>query len=370
MHMLLVRLVMLVLGLLLFLQAPIPGDADRGARLFDSQRCVVCHAIQGRGGQLAPDLGKSTGRALTPSLLASLVWNHGPRMWSSFEGLGIAKPQLSEQQAADLFAYFYAFRYFEKPGDAARGRQVFLNLSCARCHSPSGAAGPQGAPPVSKWTSLGSPLLLAGALWNHASAMETAMKERGIRWPVIDAQKLTDLLVYLRNLPGSPTVEAGFTVGAPEPGEALFRSKGCATCHKGSLDLSTRGGGRTPTDFAAAMWNHAPLMFYKTPPLAAGEMRELAGYLWSLQYFEEKGDARRGAKVYARKQCDSCHADASWFAPSLSKRAQPLNSIAVVSALWRHGPAMLARMEERGMKWPRFKDEEMADLIAYVNSLR
>jgi cytochrome c2 len=118
------------------------------------------------------------------------------------------------------------------------------------------------------------------------------------------------------------------------------------------------------------MWNHAPLMFYKTPPLEAGEMRELAGYLWSLQYFEERGDAGRGARVYARKGCDSCHADASWYAPSLSKRAQPLNSIGVVSALWRHGPEMVKRMQERKMEWPRFRDDEMRDLIAYVNSLR
>ncbi len=359
-----------LIGLLLLLQAPIPGDADRGARLFDSQRCVVCHAVNGRGGHLAPDLGKPRGRAFTPSLLASLVWNHGPEMWSAFKGLGIQRPELTDQQSADLFAYFYAFRYFDKPGDASRGRQAFLNLSCAQCHSVSGSQGPAGAPPVSQWSSLGNPLLLAGALWNHASAMESAMNKRGIRWPVIDAGKLTDLLVYLRNLPGSRTVEAGFSTGSPESGEALFRSKGCIGCHKGSLDLSARGGGRTPTDFAAAMWNHAPLMFYKTPPLAQGEMRELAGYLWSLQYFEEHGDAAKGAKVYARKQCDSCHADASWYAPSLTKRAQPLNSISVVSALWRHGPEMLNRMNQRGMKWPLFRDNELLDLIAYVNSMR
>ncbi|MEZ5404148.1 MAG: cytochrome c [Bryobacteraceae bacterium] len=367
---------MRLLALLLLLQAPVPaqapvpGDAARGARLFDSQRCVVCHAVQGRGGKLAPDLGKSTGRAFTPALLASLVWNHSPEMWTAFEGMGIEKPKLDEQQAADLFAYFYAFRYFEKPGDAARGRQVFLDKSCAQCHGLRQGEGPAAAPPVSNWTSLGSPLLLAGALWNHASAMEAAMKQRGLRWPTINAQQLTDLLVYLRNLPGSKTVESGLSTGSPEAGEALFRAKGCVTCHKGSLDLVTRGGGKTPTDFAAAMWNHAPLMFYKTPQLAEGEMRELAGYLWTLQYFEERGDPKHGARVYQRKHCDTCHADASWLAPSLTKRAQPLNAIGVVSALWRHGPQMRKTMQERNIEWPRFRDDEMRDLIAYVNSLR
>ena len=36
----------------------------------------------------------------------------------------------------------------------------------------------------------------------------------------------------------------------------------------------------------------------------------------------------------------------------------------MVSALWRHGPAMLEQMKEQGTPWPRFDGREMADLIA------
>ena len=40
----------------------------------------------------------------------------------------------------------------------------------------------------------------------------------------------------------------------------------------------------------------------------------------------------------------------------------------MVSVLWQHGPAMLARMKDEKLAWPRFSGPEMADLIAYLNS--
>jgi hypothetical protein len=40
----------------------------------------------------------------------------------------------------------------------------------------------------------------------------------------------------------------------------------------------------------------------------------------------------------------------------------------MVSALWRHGPAMLEQMRKDGVPWPRFEGSQMADLIAYLNS--
>jgi hypothetical protein len=40
----------------------------------------------------------------------------------------------------------------------------------------------------------------------------------------------------------------------------------------------------------------------------------------------------------------------------------------MVSILWRHGPSMLQQMQSKNMQWPRFKEQEMSDLIAYLNS--
>jgi len=104
----------------------IPGDAGRGEKTFATQGCVHCHSVGGKGGTVGPDLGRRIGRSYTPSLMASLMWNHAPEMWSAMEKTGLARPQLGAEQAADLFAYFYAARYFEQAGDAGRGKQVAL----------------------------------------------------------------------------------------------------------------------------------------------------------------------------------------------------------------------------------------------------
>jgi cytochrome c553 len=119
--------------------AVVPGDASRGAELFKSEKCVSCHSVNGQGGKIAPDLARGGGSQYTPSTMVALMWNHAPAMWAAMEKAGIEKPKLSTDQAADLFAYFYAFRYFEKPGDAARGKRVFeslCRLSWAVCKRP------------------------------------------------------------------------------------------------------------------------------------------------------------------------------------------------------------------------------------------
>ncbi|MBM3810329.1 MAG: c-type cytochrome [Acidimicrobiia bacterium] len=347
---------------------PIPGDAARGAALFQSQKCIVCHSVQGEGGGSAPDLGKRSARAYTPSLLASLMWNHAPVMWRALEQAGIAKPQLDTQQAADLYAYLYAFRYFEKPGDAGRGRQYFYRKACADCHSldPGGTGT---GPAVSSWAALTDSIALSHAMWTHGPQMYQAMTKNKIDWPRISAQELTDLMVYLRNLPDRKPGQEAFSPAPPESGESLFQSKGCSGCHQGSLRLDARLRSRTMTDFAASMWNHSPKMLQLPPSITLPDMRMLVGYLWSIQFFEDPGNARRGESTFRKKGCAQCHEGASPTAPSLAGRG-PVNSISLVSVLWKHGPAMIEQMIKQNIAWPRFKDSEMADLAAYLNQKR
>jgi mono/diheme cytochrome c family protein len=91
------------------------------------------------------------------------------------------------------------------------------------------------------------------------------------------------------------------------------------------------------------------------------------GYLWSVQYFDRPGNAGRGKAVFGKKNCGSCHRDASSGAPDLSARAGGMTPFAMVDVLWKHGPAMKSRMDEKHLAWPRFDGSEMADLIAYLN---
>jgi len=348
--------------------AIIPGDARRGAQLFDSEQCVQCHSVNGHGGSSAPDLGRRVDRNFTPSVMASLMWNHAPAMWSAMGKQGIMKPTLSQQSAADLFAYFISARFFEKPGDAGRGKQVFTSKHCAECHGITTVKEP-GAPPVAKWESLADPVVLAQQMWNHGAKMKQVMAQKKFAWTEITAQELTDLLVYLQNLPQTRNLAQNFQFGPSESGEQLFQSKGCSGCHNGKMALELLLKNQTITQIAADMWNHQPEMKQPPPTLTQEEMRQILDYVWAREYFSGDGNAERGKRVFADKNCAVCHNDPSSGAPNLAGHQGAYSDITMVAALWEHGPRMLAEMERRKLAWPRFTAEQMSDLIAYLNGL-
>ena len=175
------------------------------------------------------------------------------------------------------------------------------------------------------------------------------------------------MLVYLRNLPFPPSRSPVFQIGSDADGEAVFKARACAGCHPSVSELSARTHGKTLTEVAAAMWNHEPIMSKAgaTPTkFAPDEMRDLLGYLWAQQFFQDAGLPAVGRKVFVAKRCASCH-DAEGKAPKLAGGG--FNGSAMVSALWRHGPSMLIQMRQDGVQWPRFEGSQMADLIAYLN---
>jgi cytochrome c2 len=342
------------------------ADARRGAELFGSEMCLRCHSINGQGGHVGPDLGQRRDRDYTPALLASLMWNHAPAMWKAAGADKLQLPPLSDAQAADLFAYFYSVRYFEKPGDAGRGKRLFHAKHCEECHGVSGG-GP--GKPVNTWESLSDPIMLLTRIWNHTSQMRTAFAEKKITWPNLTGQEMTDLLVYLQNLPQAPHVATEFSLSAPDAGKALFASKGCVDCHNGKLALEGRLAHSTLTSVAAAMWDHAPQMLQMPPALNENEMRSIVSYVWATQFFAGQGDAGHGKRLFAQKNCAGCHNDASSGAPSLAHGKDAYSPVTMVAALWKHGPRMLERMEQKKLEWPRFSSGEMSDLVAYMNTL-
>ena len=170
------------------------------------------------------------------------------------------------------------------------------------------------------------------------------------------------MLVYLRNLPETRDRAAEFHVAPAAGGEAVFQLK-CANCHHRNLEARVRT--LTLTEIAAEMWNHAPAK--QAPNLTDDEMRDLLGYLWMRQFVQAPGSAARGKRVFERKHCAGCHTAGG--APNLAAN-KPYSDIAMLSALWEHGPRMLERMQEKRISWPRFEGGEMVDLIAYLNSIQ
>jgi mono/diheme cytochrome c family protein len=345
------------------------GDAQAGGDLFETQHCIQCHSVNGRGGKLAPDLGQKLDRDYTPAFLTTLMWNHAPEMWMAMQQQGIPVPQFSQQSAADLFAYFVAAHYFEMPGDAARGEQVFRSKHCAECHGITSSK-VAGAPPVAMWNSLADPIALATEMWDHAGRMREEFAKRKLGWVELTGQDLSDLLVYLRGLPATKGLSKDFHLPTGTTGQTLFQSKGCAGCHTGELGLEKRLRSQTITDIAADMWDHARNMGPHAPMLSEDEMREIIGSIWSRQYFRGTGNPQRGQKVFAERNCATCHNNPSSGAPNLANLHQSFSDIAMISVLWDHGPKMLELMKQRNIPWPRFAAQQMSDLIAYLNSLQ
>jgi len=343
------------------------ADSARGQKLFETLQCVQCHSVAGQGGRIAPDLGKIVDRDFTPASLAATMWNHAPSMWASMRTRGIQAADMNAQAARDLYAYFYSARFFDKPGDAGRGKRAFTDRGCTKCHGLTSPARPM-VKPVSQWEVVDDPITLAQAMWNHRQYMIDESGASRVKLPELSAQDLTDILVYVRHLPSPPSKAPVFMIGTDHDGVAVFNAKGCPECHTSGTELGLKLKGETLTAIAAQMWNHAPKMAVGTKPVqfAPGEMRELLDYLWARQFFQDTGNSSAGRRVFDAKRCSTCHRDSSNGAPKIEGTS--LTAADMVSALWHHGPQMLDQMKTKNIAWPRFEGSQMSDLLAYLNS--
>ncbi len=337
-------------------QAP-EGDSARGESALRNCGCVRCHRLNGGGGNSAPDLGKRVARSYSSGRLAGVLWNHAGVRWNYQADQGA----LSGAEAADMLAYFVSRRYFEAPGDARRGKQVFAAAGCSRCHGITEQVEAD-AKPVAGWDGLRDPVALTQALYNCARRMSQTFQQRGIPYPRLSARQINDLLVYADNLPAARGRPARFQLASAGDGRALFLSKGCGNCHHGTLSLENRTFRFTMAALAAAAWNHGRMGGSARTPLSYDETSALVNYLWSIR---SRGDCERGRSVF-RSKCAGCHDDSAPASLSGGGAEPPLTLVA--AALWNKGPSMRAAMARKGLPWPQCYGIEMADLAAYLGT--
>jgi cytochrome c2 len=359
-----VGFVLIVLAGLSDLEAADAANSSRGGRLLETLSCLECHRMNGKGGASASDLGWWVGRNLMPASVAAMMWNHAPEMWAAMRERSIVPAEIDDHAADDLFAYFYTIRFFERTGDAERGRAAFESKGCSTCHGIRSPKLPA-TRPASEWESISDPIALASAMWNHNAAATGEGGKQRVR-PQLTSRELTDLVIYLQGQVKVPRVFGSVPLGSgPKGGETLLRARGCNACHT-EVALAEGLKGKTLTDVAAVMWNHQSPTASVAPRLTVAEMREIAGYLWAPGFFENSGDAAAGRRVFSDQHCDTCH-----IAPRnglTENRGRRSSAITMVSALWRHDPKVLEEMKARGIAWPRFEGSQMSDLIAFLNS--
>jgi mono/diheme cytochrome c family protein len=175
----------------------LPADPGRGATLF-RKHCIACHAIDGVGGTVAPDLGSVGQLASTLTQVAGQMWNHSPEMWAEMTAKDIERPAFEGQEMADLIAFLYSVRYFELAGSPAVGQELFVERECSRCHGLEGE-GAEFGPGVRRHRHILTQVTLANALWSHGPAMYKRSQELGLDWPSLQESDVGHLLVFLNS---------------------------------------------------------------------------------------------------------------------------------------------------------------------------
>jgi mono/diheme cytochrome c family protein len=287
-------------------------------------------------------------------------------MWQNIERATMAPPRLARNDAFDIIAYFAAAGYFEQPGDAKRGARTYVRQGCARCHALQGpSTGGFAGPAVAQWSFAGDTVELFHAMWRHAPIMKAALDNRNMTWPSLSGQEMADILAWvgpqMRNGAGKGKPPE-LAIGDPDKGREIFAMKQCVVCHAGKRTLEDLPYEHTLTELAAVLWNHAPMMMALPPSLNRQELADIVAYLWTTRYFEEPGSVAKGRSLFETKRCVVCH---SSFAAGVD-----FDAAAFIAAMWKHGPDVLAKARGLGIEWPAFANREMADLIAFANSIR
>ena len=360
-------------------------DPLAGAQVFGAKGCSKCHSVNGVGGKVGPDLARIA-RPRTFYDLAADMWNHLQKMTGKMQELGIARPRLDSREAADLVGFLFTLNYFDSPGNAEAGRKLFTEKRCVLCHTYHGAGGVVG-PNLDHLTQFRSPIYVASAMWNHGPQMAEKMKEKGIERPTFTGNELRDLIAYLAPATAGPEEGPVYALpGRPDVGRQLFAEKRCVECHsvggvggKVGPDLVERGVRQSPIEFATTIWNKAPKMAaamrtrgITLPQLTPSEMADIVAYLYSVRYFGSAGNIQNGWTVATRKGCLVCHAvrgERGKPASDVTKWKGLDSPAAVLAALWNHAVVTPPSIGGQKAEWPLFKPQEMADLIALIQSL-
>ena len=353
-----------------------PQDPTAGSRVFGAKGCARCHAVNGIGGKEGPDLARLA-RPRSFYDLAAALWNHAPRMAERMRQLGIARPQLDGRESGDLVAFLFTANYFDRPGDADAGRRLFTTKRCIACHQVGGSGGVIG-PKLDSLKQYATPIYLAAEMWNHAPQMAEVMTAKGIARPGFTGPELRDLMAYVGAASPASADPLYVLPGRPEIGRRLFSEKRCASCHgiggrdgKVGPDLAERRLQGSLTDFAAAMWNKTPAMIaamrsagVSVPHLRPGEMADIVAYLASVRYLPSGGDPRKGLAVANAKGCVGCH-------PRDLDASRGVDTIGdALAALWNHSFIAESRAAGGRSGSAVISGDEMADLIAYLQSRR
>jgi cytochrome c2 len=240
-----------------------PGNAEQGERVLHRYRCDSCHAIGGQGGAVGPDLERWA-RFVNPIVWAQKMWDHAEEMEAQMASMGIGWPEFEPRDLVNIIAYIRSrgigeSKEYIEPGSPSRGKEIFGARGCETCHKIGGDRG--GTIDLNEADLPETLAGIASRMWNHAPAMQRAMRRKSSPATSIEAQEMADVIAYVL----TRRYYAG--EGDPKRGAQVFEAKGCSTCHAlgeggGGVgpDLSSVRGNASPVFMAYVMWRWGPTM--------------------------------------------------------------------------------------------------------------
>ena len=165
------------------------GEPGLGRTVFE-RNCEGCHSF-GSYGTKVDLLARQRPLSITGYIAA--MWNHAPDM----RRRSGATAKLNAGEMPDLIAYLFAQRYFLERGSVLKGRKVFDEKGCAKCHEARRKE--TGAPDLAQVSEVFSPITLTSAVWRHGPSMMEKMKEQKIPWPEFNGSEMADLITYLNS---------------------------------------------------------------------------------------------------------------------------------------------------------------------------
>jgi len=276
---------------------------------------------------------------------------------------------------------------FSPSQDPLAGARVFGAKGCVKCHSINGVGGKIG-PDLARRIKPRSFYDVATAMWNHLPRMADRMKQLGITRPQLTAQEAGDLVGFLYtlnyfDLPGNTAA-----------GRQLFSEKKCIVCHQvggtGGVvgpNLDSLRQFASPIYVTSAMWNHGPAMAeamkakgVERPTFTAQELRDLIAFLAPATggapegpLYVLPGRPELGRGLFVEKKCIQCHSVGGvggQVGPDLVGLGVRRSPVEFAATIWNKAPAMMTAMATRGITVPQLRPEEMADLVAYLYSVR
>lgn len=276
---------------------------------------------------------------------------------------------------------------FSPSQDPLAGSRVFGAKGCVKCHSINGVGGKVG-PDLARRLRPRSFYDVATAMWNHLPRMADRMKRLGITRPQLTAQEAGDLVGFLF------TLHYFDPPGNVAAGRQLFSEKKCIVCHQvggtGGVvgpNLDSLKQFASPIYVASAMWNHGPAMAeamkakgVERPTFTAQELRDLIAFLAPATggapegpLYVLPGRPELGRELFVEKKCIQCHSVGGvggQVGPDLVALGVRRSPVEFAATIWNKAPAMMAAMATRNITVPQLRPEDMADLVAYLYSVR